>query len=52
MDKFDAQITAHMAATGDAWELHLNFPPPDFLTHEDAKDQLVNELLPRAILVP
>lgn len=52
MDNFDAQITAHMEATGDDWDLHADFPPPDFLTHAEAKDYLLNELLPQAIEVP
>ena len=52
MDQFDAQIEAQMAATGDGWDMKASFPPPDFLTHEAAKDYLVNELLPRAIEVP
>ncbi|MGI9352072.1 MAG: sulfatase family protein [Rhizobiaceae bacterium] len=52
MDAFDKQIKEHMEATGDDWDLHAEFPPPDFLTHEAAKDYLVNKLLPRAIEVP
>ncbi len=52
MEAFDAQIFAHMEATGDAWDLHSSFPPPNFLTHEAAHDHLVNDLLPRAIEVP
>ncbi|MDO6732616.1 sulfatase [Marinovum sp. 2_MG-2023] len=52
MTEFDDRIAAHMAATGDAWDLHLNFPPPDFLSHGDAKRHLEQDLLPRAILVP
>ena len=52
MDAFDAQIAAHMEETGDDWEMHANFPPPNFLTHEDAKAHLVNDLLPIAIEVP
>jgi arylsulfatase A-like enzyme len=52
MADFDAQILAHMQATGDDWDLHLDFPPPDFLTHGEAAAHLKNDLLPRAILVP
>lgn len=52
MDDFDTQITAHMRDTGDDWDLHLQFPPPDFLTHEAAHDYLENVLLPNAIEVP
>lgn len=52
MDGFDKRISDHMNATGDDWDLHLEFPPPDFLTHGDAARHLKEELLPRAILVP
>ncbi len=52
MDDFDAQISAHMNETGDDWDIHAQFPPPDFLTHEAAKDYLENTLLPNAIEVP
>jgi arylsulfatase A-like enzyme len=51
MDNFDKQIERHMAATGDDWEVAANFPPPDFLTHEAAKDYLDKVLLPNAIEV-
>lgn len=49
MDEFDEIITKHMQDTGDDWDLHLQFPPPDFLTHEEAHDHLQNVLLPKAI---
>jgi len=52
MDAFDARITAHMEATGDDWDMAADFPPPDFLTHAEAKEYLENELLPNAIHVP
>ncbi len=52
MDEFDARIAAHMQATGDDWDMAADFPPPDFLTHEEAKVHLENELLPNAIHVP
>lgn len=52
MDKFDAEINHHMANTGDAWEIAADFAPPDFLTHEAAKELLINELLPCTIEVP
>lgn len=52
MDAFDADIAAHMAATGDDWDMHASFPPPNFLTHENAKAHLANDLLPIAIEVP
>lgn len=52
MDSLDARIEAHMQATGDEWDMAADFPPPDFLTHADAKLYLENELLPNAIHVP
>lgn len=51
MDEFDARIAAHMAATGDDWEMAASFPPPDWVTHAQAKDYLEKELLPRAVVV-
>jgi len=52
MDEFDARITAHMSDTGDDWDMAADFPPPDFLTHAEAKVYLESELLPNAIHVP
>ena len=52
MDAFDARIGSHMAATGDDWDMAADFPPPDFLTHAQAREYLENELLPDAIHVP
>jgi arylsulfatase A-like enzyme len=52
MDDFDARITAHMQATGDDWDMSADFPPPDFMTHAEAKVYLDTELLPNAIHVP
>ena len=51
MDQFDAQIDAHMQATGDKWEMHADFPPPDFLTHEEGKRYIDDVLMPSAIVV-
>ncbi len=51
MDALDGRIAEHMRATGDEWDLHADFPPPGFLTHEAARKYLEEELLPRAILV-
>lgn len=51
MDGFDARIEAHMQATCDDWEMCSNFPPPDWMTHEEADAHLQNDLLPRAIEV-
>ena len=52
MDFFDERISAHMAATGDDWSLHLDFPPENYVSHEAAKEQLRNDLLTRASVVP
>lgn len=52
MDGFDDQIAQFMAETGDDWEMSANFPPPDWVTHAEAKHHLETELLPRAIHVP
>ena len=51
MDQFDAELDAHMRDTGDDWDMAADFPPPDWVTHEQAKVQLENELLPNAIHV-
>ena len=51
MDSFDAQIEAHMQETDDDWEMHLDFPPADFLTHEDAKRFLEEELMKNVIVI-
>ena len=51
MDEFDARIEAHMAATGDDWEMSANFPPPDWVTHGEAKEYLEKTLLPNAVIV-
>jgi len=52
MDDLDAQLAAHMTATGDEWDMAADFPPPDWVTHAQAKEFLENELLPNAIHVP
>ncbi len=51
MDEFDARLTAHMEATGDDWDMAADYPPPDFLTHAEAKEYLENVLVPNAIHV-
>ena len=38
MDEFDARIDAHMKATNDDWDMCANFPPPDWVTHAEAKE--------------
>ena len=52
MDDFDSRITAQMQQTGDDWDMAADFPPPDWVTHAEAKAQLEADLLPRAIIVP
>ena len=52
MDEFDVRIADHMKATGDDWNMHAEFPPPGFLTHEAARSNLRDVLLPKAIEVP
>lgn len=52
MDEFDAQIAAHMMVTGDEWDMAADFPPPDFVTHAQASENLKNDILPNAIHVP
>jgi len=52
MDEFDARIAGNMKQTGDDWDMAADFPPPNFLTHAEAKAHLENELLPNAIKVP
>ncbi|MBX2882757.1 MAG: sulfatase [Granulosicoccus sp.] len=52
MDDFDRQIDEHMKATGDDWEMSADFPPPDWVTHAEAKQFLEETLLPGAIEVP
>ncbi|MDE0346003.1 MAG: hypothetical protein OXI66_09515, partial [Boseongicola sp.] len=51
MEEFDARIAAHMEANGDDWEMAADFPPPDWITHAEAKEHLENVLLPSAIEV-
>ena len=51
MDAFDARLIEHMAATGDDWDMAADFPPPDWVTHAEAKEHLEKVLLPNAIKV-
>jgi len=51
MDMFDARLAAHMDATGDDWDMSASFPPPDWVTHAEAKAHLHQVLLPNAIEV-
>ncbi len=41
-----------MQATGDDWEIHADFPPTNFLTHEAVKQHVETQLLPKAIEAP
>ena len=52
MNEFDARIEAHMRATNDSWEMAAEFPPPDWVTHAEAKEYLETTLLPNAVIVP
>ncbi len=52
MDRFDEEIEANMRATGDDWDMTADFPPPNFLTHAEAREKLENEILPNAVVVP
>ncbi|MCY3878214.1 MAG: sulfatase [Rhodobacteraceae bacterium] len=51
MDALDARLAAHMEATGDDWDMVADFPPPDWVTHSEAKTHLEKILLPNAIRV-
>lgn len=51
MDAFDSRIAQHMQATADDWDMAADFPPPDWVTHKQAKEYLETELLPRAVVV-
>ena len=51
MDRFDADLAAHMQATGDDWDMAADFPPPGWVTHAEAKAHLEKVLLPGAIHV-
>lgn len=46
MDSFDALIAAHVDATVDDWDMAASFPPPDFVTHEAARDHLETGVIP------
>ena len=49
--RLDAQLTDHMARTGDDWSLRAPWPRADFVTHERGKE-IYLETLPRAIVEP
>ncbi|MXW84632.1 MAG: DUF4976 domain-containing protein [Boseongicola sp. SB0667_bin_21] len=48
----DSRVKDHMAKTGDDWDLEMPWPPPDFISHQDADKLLEEDILPRAIPVP
>ncbi len=48
----EQRVLSHMAATGDDWESEMPWPPKDFNSHKDADIQLIEDIHPRAILVP
>ena len=52
MNNFDERILEHMEATGDRWDLEPEFPPPDYISHEDAAVLHGGELLDQAVIVP
>ena len=52
MDEFDAELDSHMKMTGDDWDMAADFPPPDWVTHQEAEVYLQKVLLPNAINVP
>ena len=50
--QLDARLLENMDATGDDWNLEMDFPPPNFMTHGEAHRYLLEEIKPRAIEVP
>ncbi|MBD0865336.1 MAG: sulfatase [Rhodobacteraceae bacterium] len=52
MDCLDTELETHMKATGDDWDMAADFPPPDWVTHAEAREHLEKVLLPSAIHVP
>ena len=50
--ELDARVRANMAATGDAWELQMDFPPPGYMSHAEADRHVRDVVLPAAIEVP
>lgn len=50
--KLDTRVCQNMVETKDDWNLEMNFPPPDFMTHAEAKEHLINVVMPSAIEVP
>ncbi len=50
--ELDARVLENMAATGDSWELEMNFPPVDYISHDEAARQIAEVIKPNAIIVP
>jgi len=50
MDELDELVFDHMRATGDDWDLHCAWPPPDWITHGDARRLIDNVLMADAII--
>ncbi len=45
----DARVLRTMKDTGDAWNLEMGFPPPGYLTHQEAHRHLLEDVKPTAI---
>ncbi len=50
-DHLDRRLAAHMLDTDDDWDIEAEFPPPDFVTHEQGARN-ARELLKRAVVEP
>lgn len=50
--ELDDQLMQNMQSTGDDWDLQMDFPPANFMTHAEAKEYLLNSVKPNAISVP
>ena len=49
--ELDARVIKNMKDTGDEWELEMDFPPPNYLTHKEGAEYLMNVVKPNAIEV-
>lgn len=50
MKELDRKIEEHMQETADDWEIDVDFPPANFISHADAKTLLEKELMVQAIV--
>lgn len=50
--QLDARVLRNMEETGDGWDLEMSFPPPNFVSREEANRYLVEAIIPSAIEVP